>query len=174
MCFRERYLPAYLPAYLPFYLPFYLPRRSHYPATTTSLPCYHNIIALLRQHHCPATATSLSCYGNIMLLLFNALSWLFSVLVVKLIEPIKVKKRASIVRLCEIFGVYVVDYVKFWVLIVQIMWNFWYLWCGLCEKQGRLCGGLCENKYSTTCFITIKDVFLQNIFLKIIFEKIIF
>ena len=66
---------------------------------------------------------SLFCYGNIILLLFNALSWLFSVLVVKLIEPIKVKKRVSIVRLCEIFGclcgglceifgVYSADYVK--------------------------------------------------------------
>ncbi len=42
------------------------------------------------------------------------------------------KKWASIVRLCEIFGclcgglceilgVYVVDYVKFWVFIVRIM-----------------------------------------------------
>ena len=111
------------------------PLRQHYcPATTTSLPCYGNIIVLLRQHRCPATATSLSCYGNIMLLLFNALSWLFSGLVVKLIEPIKVKKWVSIVRLCEFFerleyglcenwavlsadyvknkGVYAVDYVK--------------------------------------------------------------
>ncbi|EHJ41459.1 hypothetical protein HMPREF0673_00741 [Leyella stercorea DSM 18206] len=38
-----------------------LPRRSHYPATTTSLPRYGNIIALLRQCHCPATATSFCC-----------------------------------------------------------------------------------------------------------------
>lgn len=72
-------------------------------ATPIWLVCNHNIIALLRQHHCPATATSFSCYGNIILLLFKALSWLFSVLVVKLIEPIKVKKWVSIVRLCEIF-----------------------------------------------------------------------
>lgn len=119
-------------------------------ATPIWLACYDNIIAPLPQHHCPATATSLFCYGNIILLLFNALSWLFSVLVVKLIEPIKVKKRVSIVRLCEIFSVYCADYVKFWVFIVQIMWNFWYLWCGLCEKQGRLCGGLCEKCYLCT------------------------
>lgn len=76
----------------------------HYcPATTTSLPCYGNIIVLLRQYYCPATAISLFCYGNIILLLFKALSRLFSVLVVKLIESIKMKKRAPIVRLCEIF-----------------------------------------------------------------------
>lgn len=97
--------------------------QHHCPATTISLPRYHNIIALLRQHHCPATAILLFCYGSIILLLFKALSRLFSVLVVKLIEPIKVKKRASIVRLCEIFGclcgglceilgVYSADYVK--------------------------------------------------------------
>lgn len=85
----------------------------HYcPATATSLPCYGNIIVLLRQHHCPATAILLFCYGSIILLLFKALSRLFSVLVVKLIGTIKVKKRASIVRLCEILGAYSADYVK--------------------------------------------------------------
>lgn len=113
-------------------------------ATPIWLACYDNIIAPLPQHHCPATATSLFCYGNIILLLFNALSWLFSVLVVKLIEPIKVKKRVSIVRLCEIFGclcgglceilgAYSADYVKFWVFIVWIMWKIgvfmrWIMW----------------------------------------------
>ena len=58
------------------------------------------------------------------MLLFNALSWLFSGLVVKLIEPIKVKKWVSIVRLCEFFE---------------------RLEYGLCEFFERLEYGLCEN-----------------------------
>ena len=62
-----------------------------------------------------------SCYGNIILLLFNALSRPFSVLVVRLIEPIKMKKRALIVRLCDFLGACVADYVKFWAFIVRIM-----------------------------------------------------
>lgn len=45
----------------------------------------------------------------------------FSVLVVRLIEPIKMKKRAPIVRLCDFFGACVADYVKFWAFIVRIM-----------------------------------------------------
>ena len=101
-------------------------------------------ITMLSQHHCPATAILLSCYGNIILLLFNALSWLFSGLVVKLIEPIKVKKRVSIVRLCEKtecfivrlcekWGVYAADYVKNGAFIVWIMWKIgvlmvWIMW----------------------------------------------
>ena len=95
-------------------------------ATPVSLLCYHNIIAPLRQHHCPATATSLFCYGNIILLLFNALSWLFSVLVVKLIEPIKVKKWASIVRIMWNFRVF----------IVRIMWKIGCFIVWLCENRG--------------------------------------